>query len=171
MKSTSEGEGLSKSDLILQIWAYRPWYMGRIRRWIFNQETAEDIFQDACLKFMSSGAVFVMPQAGTRYFCRILQNLIFEHAKRAARLEYRESLPELVCDPQGGWERDMLLDQVAEAVRHLPADDQRLLTVYLNPECGRLKDKCKILGLPNSTMRYQFKGILGKLRGVVAENS
>jgi RNA polymerase sigma factor (sigma-70 family) len=145
--------------------------MGRIRRWIFNQETAEDIFQEACLKFMSSGAVFVMPQAGTMYFCRILQNLIFEHAKRSARLEYRENLPEMVCDPQGGWERDMLLDQVAEAVRHLPADDQRLLADYLNAGHGSLKEIGKALHLPSSTMRYRRSRIIRRLRAMVEKDS
>ena len=170
MKSTSMGEGLSKSGLLLQFWSYRQCFLGRIRRRIFNPETAEDIFQEACLKFMTSPAVFRYPQASTAYFCRILRSLTLDHLEQAARLEYCESLPEIVCDPQAEWERGMLLNRVTEAVRHLPAGDQRLLAVYLNPEFGTLRDKCEIMRLPSSTMRYRLRGILCKLRAMIGED-
>jgi DNA-directed RNA polymerase specialized sigma24 family protein len=101
--NSSEGKGLSKSDLLLEFWNYRCFFLQRIRKWKCSAEAAEDFFQEACIKFMTSKAVFPHSQAGTRYFCRILQNLIFEHAKRSTWLEYRESLPEIVCEPQEGW--------------------------------------------------------------------
>jgi RNA polymerase sigma factor (sigma-70 family) len=170
MNKTSDGEGLSKSDLVVQIWAYRPWYMGRIRRWIFNQETAEDIFQEACLKFIASEAVFLHPQAGTRYFCRILQNLIFEQGKRVARLQYRKTLPERVCDPQEEWNREMLLNRVYEAVRQLPANEQRLLDDYINSGYGDLKELRQVFHLPGSTMRYRISRIFRRLRTMIRED-
>jgi RNA polymerase sigma factor (sigma-70 family) len=169
MKKTSEGEGLSKSELVLQIWAYRPWYMGRIRRRIFSQETAEDIFQEACVKFMTSEAVFQRPQAGTKYFCRILQNLIFEQGRGAARLQYRESLPEMICDPQDEWNRGMLLRRVYNAVQQLPDRDQRLLEEYLDADYGDMKELCRALRIPGSTMRYRISRIFRELRAMVGE--
>lgn len=169
MKKTSMGEGLPKSDLLLQFWAYRRYFLWRIQRRIFCPETAEDIFQEACIRFMTSGAVFPHPQHATRYFCRVIQSLIVEHAKRAIRLEYRAVLPELCCDPEAEWDQSMLLKSVNDAVEHLSTKDQHLLEVYLDPELGRLRDKCKILGLPNSTMRYRYQRITGKLRGMIEE--
>ena len=124
----------------------------------------------ACIKFMTSGAVFPHPQAGTSYFCRILQNLIIEHIKRSARLEYRESLPEMINDPQTGYECDMLLQGVYEAVRQLPADDQRLLANYLNADYGDLKKLQLTFHLPGSTMRYRMSRIFCRLRRMIGED-
>jgi RNA polymerase sigma factor (sigma-70 family) len=169
VNNASIGEGLSKSGLLLEFCERRRQFLGRIRRRIYDLEIAEDIFQEACIKFMTSQAVFRYPQAGTNYFCRILENLIIEHIKRSGRLEYREHLPELVCEPEFEWDREMIMRSVHEAVGQLPADDQRLLAVYLDPGSGRLRDKCKILGLPNSTMRFQFHRIIGKLHGMVTD--
>jgi len=116
-KSTSVGAGLSKSDLLLQFWAFRTSFLKRIQRRIYSPECAEDIFQTACLKFMISPAVFRYPGAGTKYFCRILHSLIVDHIKVAVRLEYRDRLPEMVCDPQAEWEHSIMRDRVADAVR------------------------------------------------------
>ena len=127
MKSTSEGESLSKSSLLCELWAYRSSFLRRIRRRIFSREIAEDIFQEACLKLMTSPAVFRYPQAGTKYFCRILHSLIIDHIKVAARVEYRNRLPEICCDPQAEWERRTLFRRTADAIRCLATKDQRLL--------------------------------------------
>jgi RNA polymerase sigma factor (sigma-70 family) len=143
--------------------------MGRIRRWIFSPETADDIFQEACVKFMASGAVFKHPQACTKYFCRILRNLIFEQGKRAARLQYGENLPEMVCDPQEEWNRKMILDRVQKAVRQLPDRDQHLLQEYLNADYGDVKSLGRALRIPGSTMRYRVSRIFRELRAIVGE--
>lgn len=169
-KSTSEGAGLSKSTLLLEFWEHRRQFLRRIRRWIFSPEAAEDVFQEACLKFMTSPAVFRYPAAGTSYFCHILQNLIFEHAKRGARLEYREILPETICDPQDEWHHEMLLHRIQETVCRLPRRDQRLLAAYLNADHGGLKEVCRAFHLPGSTMRYRMSGIFRKLRMMIGEN-
>jgi RNA polymerase sigma factor (sigma-70 family) len=167
MKNTSVGAGLSKSGLLLEFCEYRPQFLRRIRQWVFSPETAEDIFQEACLKFLVSPAIFRYPEAGTRYFCQILRSLAIDHAKRMARLEYRAVLPEVVCEPQAAWERGMLLDRVAGALRQLRPADRRLLAAYLNPELGRLRDKCIFLHIPSSTLRYRIHGILDRLRAMV----
>lgn len=170
MINASEDTGLSKSDLLLEFWKYHRQFLGRIRKRIFSADTAEDIFQEACVKFMTSGAVFPHPQTATSYFCRVLHSLIAEHIKRAARLEYRESLPEMICDPQVEWNRGLLLHRVREAVRQLPADDQRLLANYLNADYGDLKELRQVFRLPGSTMRYRISRIFRKLRTMIRED-
>ena len=169
-KSTSGEAGLSKSTLLLEFWGHRRQFLGRICRWIYSPEAAEDVFQEACLKFMTSPAVFRYPAAGTSYFCHILQNLIFEHTKRTARLEYREILPETICDQQDGWRHEMLLHRIQETVRRLPVRDQRLLAAYLNADHGSVKEVCRAFHLPGSTMRYRMSGIFRRLRTMIRKD-
>ncbi len=169
MKKTSTGEGLPKSDLLLQFWTYRRFFLWRIQRRIFCPETAEDIFQEACIRFVTSRAVFPHPKPATRYFCRAIDSLTLEHLKWAARLDYRAVLPELCCEPEAEWENGMLLKSVTDAVGNLTTREQQLLSVYLTPEFGRLRDKCRVLGLPYSTMRYQYGRLLSRLRTMIGE--
>jgi RNA polymerase sigma factor (sigma-70 family) len=164
---TSKGGGLSKISILNEFCNFRHFFLKRIYRKIFSHETAEDIFQEACLKFLVSPAVFEYPQAATKYFCLILRSLILGHLSSGRWIEYRSDLPELVCEPQRAWERDILLDRVSEAIGTLPVKDQRLLTAYFGSN-QRLKDKCKALHLPNSTMRYQVGKAIAKVRKMVA---
>jgi RNA polymerase sigma factor (sigma-70 family) len=170
VKNISIGAGLSKSNLLLEFWEYRSQFLGRIRRWVFSPETAEDIFQEACVRFITSRAVFQYPEASTKYFCRILQNLIFEQRKRSARLEFQDKLPEMVCDPQDEWNREIILDQIHEAMPRLTDRDQRLLADYLNAGQGDLKDVCRAHNLPGSTMRHRMSRIFHRLRIALGGN-
>jgi RNA polymerase sigma factor (sigma-70 family) len=164
---TSKGGGLSKIGLLSEFWNFRRCFLWRIRRLIRNPAAAEDIFQEACLRFLSSPAVFKHPEAGTRYFCVTLRSLTMQHFKRARRLEYREELPELICDPQAVWDRNILLDRISQAIARLPAKDRDLLDMFFEPSLT-LEDKCEALQLPNSTMRYQAKRTIAKVRKMVA---
>src|SRR5438093_13426104 len=67
VNDTSVGSALSKSDLVLEFWTFRPGFLNHISQRVSNG-CAEDIFQEACARFLASNAVFVYPQAGTRYF-------------------------------------------------------------------------------------------------------
>ena len=53
---TSAGDALSKSDLVLEFWAYHARFLGRILRMAPMNGCAEDIFQEACVKFLASHA-------------------------------------------------------------------------------------------------------------------
>jgi DNA-directed RNA polymerase specialized sigma24 family protein len=110
--NASAGEVLSKPELLLEFWSYRRFFLMRIHRFISSHDTAEDIFQDACIRFLDSPAVFHHPQKGNRYFCRILHSLIVEHIARQKRVQYRETLPEICCDPRAQWNTKLLLDEV-----------------------------------------------------------
>jgi RNA polymerase sigma factor (sigma-70 family) len=170
MNETPQGEGLSKSGLLQEFWKFRRFFLWRIHRLISNPDTAEDIFQEACLKFLTSAAVFKHLQAGNKYFSLILRSLALQHLKSGRRIEYRLQLPEIVCEPQDSWEYNILLAQVSDAVATLPAKDQTLLNTYFRPGLT-LDDKCKVLHLPNSTMRFQAKRTIAKVRKMVTEES
>jgi RNA polymerase sigma factor (sigma-70 family) len=166
----SEGEGLSKIGLLNDFLKFRPYFFGQIHRMISDHGTAEDIFQEACLRFLSSVAVFKYPQAGTKYFCLIIRSLALQHLHSGRWIEYRSQLPDAICEPQDAWERNMLLDSVSQAVSSLPDKDQDLLDIFFRPGLT-LEDKCKALHLPNSTMRHRAGKTIAKIRKMVAKGS
>jgi RNA polymerase sigma factor (sigma-70 family) len=170
VSDTSKGEGLSKTDLLNDFLKFRPYFFGQIHKMISDHDTAEDIFQEACLKFLGSAAVFKYPQAGTKYFSLIIRSLALQHLQSGHRLEYRSSLPEAICEPEREWDRRILLDRVSEVIGRLPAKDQHLLDMYFTTNL-RLQDKCKALHLPNSTMRHRAGKTIVKIRKMVAWES
>ena len=161
--NTSVGSGPSKTELVLEFWAFRPRFLARIRRRISNG-CAEDIFQEACAKFLASEAVFVYPQAGTRYFCRILRSLIADHFERAWRLEYREHVPEESWDPWSEAEERQLTERVSEAFGRLPTKDRHSLAAYFNPDAGGSGP-----GHSRGNMRHRARNAVRKLRAMVGE--
>ena len=165
-KTTSVGEGLSKPELVLEFWAFRPRFLARIRQRVWSNACAEDIFQEACLKFLASEAVFVYPQAGTRYFCRVLRSLIADHFDRGRRLEYRESVPEPSWDPWPEQEQRRLAELVCEASRRLPAKDRRSLAAYFSPD-----DAAQAPGHSRGNVRHRARVAVRKLRAMVGEES
>ena len=164
-KNASVDTGLSKPELVLEFWAFRSRFLGRIRRRVSNG-CAEDIFQEACLRFLASEAVFVYPQAGTRYFCRILRSLITDHFERACRLEYRESVPEPSWDPWPEQEQRRLAELVCEASRRLPAKDRRSLAAYFSPDAHGHEPKRS-----RGTVRRRAHIAVRKLRAMMGEES
>jgi RNA polymerase sigma factor (sigma-70 family) len=164
---TSKGGGLSKTNLLNEFCDYRRFFLMRIHRMISNHDTAEDIFQEACLRFLLSPAVFEYSQAGIKYFCLILRSLALGQMRKRRWIEYRSNLPEVVCEPESDWERGVLLDRISKAVVGLPANDRQLLSMYFTPDL-RLQDKSKALNLPNSTMRYRAERAIAKVKKIVA---
>ena len=165
-KTTSVGEGLSKPELVLEFWAFRPRFLARIRQRVWSNACAEDIFQEACLKFLASEAVFVYPQAGTRYFCRILRSLIADHFERAWRLEYRENVPEPSWDPWPEEEERQLTERVCEAFGRLASKDQHSLAAYFSPDADGHEPKRS-----RGTVRRRACIAVRKLRAMVGEES
>src|SRR5207247_10228359 len=115
---TSAWGVLSNSALLIRLSSSRPCFLRYFSQRVSNG-CAEDIFQEACAKFLASNAVFVYPQAGTRYFLLILRSLIADHFKRPARLECSGSVPEASWDPWPAAEQRQLAERVYEAARQL----------------------------------------------------
>ena len=162
-ENTSVGSGLSKPELVLEFWAFRSRFLGYIRQRVSNG-CAEDIFQEACVKFLASEAVFVYPQAGTRYFCRILRSLIADHFERAWRLEYRENVPEPSWDPWPEEEERQLTERVCEVFGRLPSKDQRSLAAHFGPNAA-----ARTPGHSRGNIRHRARVAVRKLRAMVGE--
>ena len=163
MNDTPVDRGLSKPELVLEFWAFRSRFLGYIRQRVSNG-CAEDMFQEACVKFLASEAVFVYPQAGTRYFCRILRSLIADHFDRGRRLEYRENVPEPSWDPWPEEEEQQLTERVCEVFGRLSAKDRRSLATYFNPDAAGSEP-----GHSRGNMRQRARNAVRKLRAMVGE--
>lgn len=167
IETNASEEVLSKADLIDEFLKFRRFFLWRIKCLMPDQDTAEDIFQEACLKFLLLPAVFRFQQAGTKYFCLILQSLALSYLKKSRRIQYRSKLPEVVCEPKGDWDRGLLLERISQAVGTLPVKDRQLLKLYFAPGLKQ-SEKCKMLQLPSSTMTYQVGKAIAKVRKMVA---
>ena len=159
-----EGTGVSKSELVLQFWTYRRQFLGRIYGIVHDSSAIEDIFQEACLKLLTSKAVFPHPQAGTRYFCKILNSLAMEHLNNGTRLKYSDMLPEVVSNPWENYDRQKLTERICENALSLPQSDQVLLNAYLSPRTAGRR-----LKMPASTRHHRVCKVLGKLRTMIGE--
>lgn len=172
LQKESPESSVFKTMMLLEFWVHRARFLGRINRRIFNRGMAEDIFQEACVKFLSANAVFPYPQAATGYFWKIIDSLIVNFVLGNRRLQFLENPPERVSEAGLGWYHRMLLEEVMAAVGRLPAKDQQLLaTCFFNPDQVRLKDKCGALGLSSGNMRYRLGLVLSKLNRTLAVHS
>src|SRR5206468_4258250 len=105
-------------------------------------------------------------QAGTRYFCRILQSLIADHFERGRRLEYRETVPEESWDPWPEQEERRLAQRVCDASRRLPAKDRQSLAAYFGPDAA-----AQTPGHSRGNVRHRARVAVRKLRAMVGEES
>jgi RNA polymerase sigma factor (sigma-70 family) len=159
--------GLSKPELLLKFWSERYMFLAYMSRFIPDEEARRDIFQEACVRFLASSAVFDCIEKAAKYFYVIIRSLSIEDAKRAGRLSYYAELPEVVFDPQKAWHSRMLIDEVREATRGLSVRDQQVLAAQFSQELPHLRGKCKHLGLPSSTFRYRRNKAVLRLRRVL----
>jgi DNA-directed RNA polymerase specialized sigma24 family protein len=148
---------------VLEFWTFRPGFLRYISQRGSNG-CAEDIFQEACAKFLASNAVFVHPQPATRYFCRIIQSLIVDHFKRSARLQYGGSVSEPSWDPWPAAEERQLAELVHEAVGQLSEKDRRSLDAYFGADAAGGGS-----GHSRRNMRYRARKAVRKLQTMVGE--
>ncbi len=154
---------LDMHALLLKLYEQRRTIFGFMSWRVRDRSTQEDIFQEACLRFLTSGASFVHFSPAAKYFYRIVSNLISGNA-RASRLEFPAWLPEAGYNPQPDWDTDMLWDRVCEASQGLTPDDRRVLGVCFSAQHPRLRDQVRALNMPSSTLRYRKARIVQKLR-------
>jgi RNA polymerase sigma factor (sigma-70 family) len=154
---------MSKDELVGRFWVERNAFLGYIHRFAFDRGAAEDIFQEACLKFLTSPASFNSFPFAAKYLYRIIFTLSIAHLKSQRRLIYSEKLPEMVCEPEPQWQKEILIKRLHEAAGDLSSRDRQLLAVHLIPGF-HLRDKCLMMRLPSSTYRYQVGRVISKLR-------
>jgi RNA polymerase sigma factor (sigma-70 family) len=161
--SASDG-GLSKTALITRFWRERCAFIGFARRYVFDPGLAEDIFQEACLRFMRCGGRFRCYQAAASYVYRTIRTLIIDWSKQNRRLVFAGSLPEMVCEPEPEWNNRMLIEKLHEATRKLSPYDRRILSIEYFSDLPDLQTKSSCMELPISTFRYQSQRAVHRIR-------
>ncbi|MDA2925666.1 sigma-70 family RNA polymerase sigma factor [Acidobacteria bacterium AH-259-G07] len=162
---------LSKSALVTEFWNGRKKFFGYIRRYIYDREEEQDIFQHACLKFLAAEALFDHPRVAESYFYHTLRTLSIDHIRKARRLIFPETLPDIPYNPQPDWDRRILMERVYKVSEQLSPKDRQVLEIYLDPDLRRLKDKCKAMNRSPGTVRYHIKKLVNHLRKNLQEKS
>ena len=166
-----KNRALSKKALAAQFHTERKKYLGYIRRYIYDSEELQDIFQKAILKFLTAKVVFGHPRIAKTYFYKILSSLSIDHIRKSSRLTFPEILPETACYPQEEWDRKLLMDRVSEATETLSEKDREILKLCLDPGLMRLKDKCSVMRRSTGTVRYHMRKLVQNLRRNLEEAS
>ncbi len=155
--------------MLAQFWSERPQIFGFVRRYVYSREEREDIFQEACLRFLASQAAFGSMQAAAKYFYKTIRTLIVSHIRQAVRLEFPGTLTEVSYDPHSECENQMLIDRVCEEVANLPHGDRSVFAAQLDADLPSLKDKAETLNLSVRAFRYRRTVTIGKLQRVLRE--
>lgn len=152
-----------KAELVDRFWSQRSAILGYIHNFVFNQDEMEDIFQEACLKFLRSPGKFRAFPPAARYLYRIIFTTIISRRRKDRRLLITDRLPEMICEPEPQWLRDLMIQKLRTVVGELSSRDRQLLDVHMIPE-SRIRECSEMAGLPTYTYRYQLKGVISKLR-------
>lgn len=163
------GPGLSKSELLLTFWNERHMFFGYMRRFALGEDERSDIFQEACVRFLASGAVFHCTEMAAKYLYLTIRSLSIDNAKRAERLSYYAEPPEVIYHPHQACHLRMLIEEVRESAGGLSDGDRQILAAHLSPELPRLRDKCECLRVPSSTFRYRRDKAVRKLKRLVRQ--
>jgi DNA-directed RNA polymerase specialized sigma24 family protein len=157
-------DALSKRALVVRFWDDRRSFVGYASRTVWDADLAQDIFQEACARFLASKATFFCYEASAKYFYRIIRSLVVDYHKRNRRLLFPGLLPEMVCEPETQWQEDLIIGKLCTATRRLSSDDQRIVAAYICPDLPNLRARSRAVDLPISTFRYQAQRALGRIR-------
>jgi RNA polymerase sigma factor (sigma-70 family) len=163
VNETTNQIALSKDQLIGQFCSHANSFIGYAFRFTHDRDMARDFFQEACLRFLTVSATFRAYPLAAQYICRTIFTLAMENLKKQSRLVFVDRLPEMVCEPEIEWQREMMFEKFREVTETLPLRDSRLLMIHMLPGI-RLREKSKLMGLPTSTYRYQVSRVISKLR-------
>lgn len=164
------GSPIPKEELIARFWRERAAILGHIWNLVHRWEASEDIFQQACLKFLASPATFTCFLTAAKYFHKTILSLVIDKQQRDSRFVDSDQLPELVCEPEPEWQRQLTAQKVQEAMGLLSSRDQQLLTVYLLPGFD-MKEASSLLDMPARTYRYQLRKAFSRLRKSLVINA
>lgn len=165
MPDVSELEdALSKRALVVRFWNDRRSFVGYAGRILGNADLAQDIFQEACARFLACKARFYCYPASARYLYRTIRSLIADYHKKNRRLVFSGSLPEMVCEPEAQWHEQMLIGNLRRATRRLSSNDRKIVAAYISPDLPNLRARSQATDLPISTFRYQAQRALGRVR-------
>jgi RNA polymerase sigma factor (sigma-70 family) len=154
---------LSKNDLVQRFYAERYVFLRYIHRFAFKRDVAEEVFQEACLRFLTSPASFQSFPFAASYLYRIIFSIAIALQQRQKRILFIRDPPELVCEAEPQWHQELIIEKLDKAIGCLSLRERQLLDVYLSPQL-KCRQKSKLLNLPPSTYVYQIGRVIAKLR-------
>lgn len=167
MDEKSDQIAMSKDELVGRFYAERRSILGHVWHLLPSRDKGDDIFQEACLKFLKAPATFNSIREAAGYFHKTIRSIAVDDLKRESRFVDRRRLPELVCEPEPEWQKQMITQRLRQAAAKLPRRDRVLLAIYMS-ESRRL---CRILNMPTSTYRYRVNKTMIRLRRLLTASS
>jgi RNA polymerase sigma factor (sigma-70 family) len=152
-----------------------------VRSFLFDDARVEDILQDALSHVLASGRRFPDESETYRYLRRSVFNASIDHY-RASRRRIYLPLPEehgdvkvpgrsntsdplaLLLKRERKNLRNDILREISAAMSDLPGVQQEAIWMIMGPREMKLKDLCRIKGIPYSTLRSRMLAGVERLR-------
>lgn len=152
-----------------------------VRSFLFDDARVEDILQDALSRVLASGRSFPDESETYRYLRRSVFNASIDHY-RASRRRIYLPLPEepgdrmlaihrgpadplaLLLQQERQNLRSAILREITVAMSDLPGVQQEAIWMIMGPRDKKLKDLCRIRGIPYSTLRSRMLAGVARLR-------
>ncbi len=167
MDEKSDQIAMSKDELVGRFWAERRSILGHVWHLLPSGDRGEDIFQEACLKFLKAPATFNSIRQAAGYFHKTIRSIAVDDLKRESRFVDCQTPPELVCEPEPEYGRQMIIQRLRQAAAKLPRRDRVLLAIYMSES----RQLCRILNMPTSTYRYRVNQAVARLRRLLMASS
>ena len=152
-----------------------------VRSFLFDDSRVEDILQDALSQVLASGRRFPDEMETYRYLRRSVFNASIDHYRASRRRVYLP-LPEepgefslpiyngpsdpltLLLQRERRNLRRAILREITVAMSELPGVQQEAIRMIMGPREMKLKDLCRIKGIPYSTVRSRMLAGVERLR-------
>ncbi len=152
-----------------------------VRGFLFDDARVEDILQDALSQVLASGRSFPDELETYRYLRRSVFNASIDHYRASRRRVYLP-LPEepgeftlpnhkgasdpltLLLQKERQNLRRAILREITAAMSELPGVQQEAIWMIMGPRDMKLKDLCRIKGIPYSTLRSRMLAGVERLR-------
>ena len=152
-----------------------------VRSFLFDDARVEDILQDALSQVLASGRSFPDELETYRYLRRSVFNASIDHYRASRRRVYLP-LPEepgeftlpihnspsdpltLLLQRERQNLRRAIFQEITAAMSELPGVQQEAIWMIMGPRDMKLKDLCRIKGIPYSTLRSRMLAGVERLR-------
>ncbi len=152
-----------------------------VRSFLFDDARVEDILQDALSQVLASGRSFPDELETYRYLRRSVFNASIDRYRASRRRTYlplpeesgEVSLPSqpgssdpltLLLQQERQRLRRAILREITVAMSDLPGVQQEAIWMIMGPRDMKLKDLCRIKGIPYSTLRSRMLAGVERLR-------
>ena len=158
----------------------RPVFRSIVLRVLLDPSRVDDILQEAFAHVLASGRAFPSDADAYRYMRRVVFNTTIDHYRTSKRAvdcfsteaifvysEPRSSQPNpltTLLKNELATSRSELLDEVARALTDLPPDQREAIHLILGPRPRKLKEMCREIGVPYSTLRSRMMAGLERIR-------